>query len=108
MNTFVRTGIITVATTVGLGTAGFAVASAAPSQDPVVKREDTSSSWVQSTHLDDDDLRDDVDDSPTVNTLPTGSTAPTAQTVSTTTNHTVKTVASTPTRNTVTTGVTGR
>ena len=97
MKTLVRAGIVTVAATVGLGTAGFAVASAADTQEPVVvKREDTSSSWTQSTDVDDDlddldDLREDLDDvegvdSPTsntvntVNTTATKNTAPTSAT----------------------------
>ncbi len=107
MNTYLRAGIVTLAATVGLGTAGLAVANAGTEpQEPLVKREDTSSSWTQSTNLDDDDLRDDLDDSPTINTVntaptaPTANTAPTAPTVDTATNNTVKTVPSTPTRNT--------
>jgi hypothetical protein len=107
MKTSVRAGIVTVAATVALGTAGFAVASA-DSQEPVVKREDTASSWTQSTNVDDDDdLRDDsvgdtAGDSPTntantVNTAPTKNTALTKNTAPT--KNTVKTVNSVPTKN---------
>ncbi|KAA1376501.1 hypothetical protein [Aeromicrobium fastidiosum] len=122
MKTLVRAGIVTVAATVGLGTAGFAVASAstADTQEPVVvKREDTSSSWTQSTDVD-DDLRDDLDDvdgvdSPTgstvntVNTTATKNTAPTKNTPTknTPTGNTVKTVPSMPTKNTAPTSATG-
>ncbi|MBD8605935.1 hypothetical protein IFT73_03640 [Aeromicrobium sp. CFBP 8757] len=109
MNTFIRTGIVTVAATVGLGTAGFAVATASTSSDtpePVVKREDTSTSWTQSTDLD-DDVRDDVDeDSPTVDTAGTIATRNTTVTKDTAptqdqpTQNTVKTVKTAPTKNT--------
>ncbi|MCW2824211.1 MAG: hypothetical protein JWQ91_1128 [Aeromicrobium sp.] len=99
MNRFVRTGIVTLAGTVALGTAGFFVAGAAQADDhdPVVKREDTASSWVQSTNLDDDpqDDRGTDDDSPTTNTKNTKNTKNTAPT-----KNTVNTVNTTPTRNT--------
>ena len=116
MNTFIRAGIVTVAATVGLGTAGFAVATASTSSDTrepvVVKREDTSTSWTQTTDLD-DDLRDDVDDdSPTVDTVPTTATKNTTVTKNTAptqdspTQNTVKTVNSAPTKNTAPTAPT--
>ena len=56
MHKLVRTGIVTLAGTVVLGTAGVAIAGTAQAadHDTVVKREDTSTSWVQSTNLDDD------------------------------------------------------
>ncbi len=117
MNTFIRAGIVTVAATVGLGTAGFAVATASTSSDTrepvVVKREDTSTSWTQTTDLD-DDLRDDVDDdSPTVGTVgtvPTKNTTVTKNTAPTQgdapTQNTVKTVKTAPTKNTAPTAPT--
>ncbi|MCW2790125.1 MAG: hypothetical protein JWP56_2428 [Aeromicrobium sp.] len=102
MNRFVRTGIVTLAGTVALGTAGFFVAGAAQADDhdPVVKREDTASSWVQSTNLDDDpqDDRGTDDDSPTTNTKNTKNTRNTRNTAPT--KNTVNTVNTTPTRNT--------
>ena len=53
MHKLVRTGIVTLAGTVVLGTAGVAIAGSAQASDydKVIKREDTSSSWVQSTNL---------------------------------------------------------
>ena len=120
MHKLVRTGIVTLAGTVVLGTAGVAIAGGAQAKDgdKVVKREDTSSSWVQSTNLD-DDPDDDLagqDDSPThhtVNTAPTTNTANTVNTANTSpmtnthntkntapTNNTVKTVNTAPTKNT--------
>lgn len=99
MDKFVRAGIVTLAGTVALGTAGFAVANASAGsqdKDPAAKREDTSTSWVQSTDLDDDphdDLGDDgarnasqlasADDSPTHHTVNTTATGPTNNTVNT-------------------------
>lgn len=107
MKTSVRAGIVTVAATVALGTAGFAVASAGTTdtKDPVVKREDTASSWTQSTNVDDDDdLRDDTtDDVPNDSPTNTGNTAHTVNTAPTTntapTKNTIKTVNSAPTKN---------
>ena len=108
---FLRNSVfVTVAATVGLGTAGFAVATASTSSDTpepvVVKREDTSTSWTQSTDLD-DDVRDDVDDdSPTVDTAGTVATRNTTVTKNTAptqdqpTQNTVKTVKTAPTKNT--------
>ncbi|MET0953775.1 MAG: hypothetical protein ABWX57_10825 [Aeromicrobium sp.] len=102
MNRFVRTGIVTLAGTVALGTAGFFVAGAAQADDhdPVVKREDTASSWVQSTNLDDDpqDDRGTDDDSPTTHTKNTKNTRNTKNTAPT--KNTVNTVNTTPSRNT--------
>ena len=113
MHKLVRTGIVTLAGTVVLGTAGVAIAGSAQAKDgdPVVKREDTSSSWVQSTNLDDDPDDDQAkagqDDSPTnhtvntKNTANTANTAPTANTKNTApTGNTVKTVNTAPTKNT--------
>ena len=108
MHKLVRTGIVTLAGTVVLGTAGVAIAGSAQAddQDKVVKREDTSSSWVQSTNLDDDPDDDQAgkDDSPTnhtVNTKNTANTVNTHQTKNTApTNNTVKTVNTAPTKNT--------
>lgn len=106
MDKLVRTGIVTLAATVALGAAGFAVAGASTVEpDPVVKREDTSTSWVQSTDVDvdDDDLRDDDGDVNTVNTANTLNTKDTKNTVNTKnsapTANTVKTVNSAPTKN---------
>jgi len=107
MHTLVRTGIVAVAGSVAIGTAGFALAGAtAKDADPVVKREDTSSSWVQSANVDDDPDDDQAGraDSPThhtVNTANTANTANTKNTAPTTNTHpTVKTVNTAPTRNT--------
>lgn len=108
MHKLVRTGIVTLAGTVVLGTAGVAIAGGAQAKDgdPVVKREDTSTSWVQSTNLDDDPDDDQAGtaDSPThhtVNTANTKNTAPTTNTSPTTNTHnTVKTVNTAPTKNT--------
>ena len=86
MHKLVRTGIVTLAGTVVLGTAGVAIAGGAQAKDgdPVVKREDTSSSWVQSTNLDDDpDDKAGQDDSPTTNTANTVNTANTSPTTNT-------------------------
>ena len=111
MHKLVRTGIVTLAGTVVLGTAGVAIAGGAQAddQDKIVKREDTSTSWVQSTNLD-DDPDDDLagqDDSPTTNTANTVNTANTSPTTNThntkntaPTNNTVKTVNTAPTKNT--------
>ncbi|WP_332641671.1 hypothetical protein [Aeromicrobium sp.] len=59
MDKFVRTGIVTLAGTVALGTAGLAIASANDNDAPV-KREDTSVPWMQDTD-DNDDLTPDDD-----------------------------------------------
>jgi hypothetical protein len=104
MHTLVRTGIVAVAGSVAIGTAGFALAGAtAKDADPVVKREDTSSSWVQSANVDDDPDDDQAGraDSPTHHTVNTANTKNTKNTSPTTnTHHTVKTVNTAPTRNT--------
>jgi len=117
MHKLVRTGIVTLAGTVVLGTAGVAIAGGAQAKDgdKVVKREDTSTSWVQSTNLDDDPDDDQAGkaDSPThhtVNTTPTTNTHNTANTANTSpttntantapTKNTVKTVNTAPTKNT--------
>ena len=108
MHKLVRTGIVTLAGTVVLGTAGVAIAGSAQASDhdKVIKREDTSSSWVQSTNLD-DDPDDDRADSPTThtaNTVNTANTSPTTNTHNTKnttpTQNTVKTVNTAPTKNT--------
>lgn len=101
MNKLVRTGIVSVAATVALGTAGFAVANAATgTPDPVAKRDDTSTSWTQSTDAD-DDLRDDDADGNTVNTANTSNTKNTKNTKnSAPTKNSVKTVNTMPTKNT--------
>lgn len=105
MDKLVRTGIVTLAGTVALGTAGFFVAGAQADDrsDPVVKREDTSTSWVQSTNVDDDpdDGRGADDDSPTTHTADTENTAPTKNTAHTVnTAPTKNTANTTPTKNT--------
>lgn len=46
-------------TSVRAGIVALAAATTTGAEEPVVKREDTSTSWTQSTDLDDDDLRDD-------------------------------------------------
>ena len=102
MHKLVRTGIVTLAGTVVLGTAGVAIAGGAQAKDgdKVVKREDTSTSWVQSTNLD-DDPDDDQADSPTTHTANTANTVNTTNTSPTTNTHnTVKTVNTAPTKNT--------
>lgn len=113
MDKFVRTGIVTLAATVALGTAGFAVASAnadSPDTKPVVKREDTSSSWVQSANVDDDpndDPQDDASgraDSPTHHSTNTTLTDNTRH--SKVTKNTTLTKDSAPTNNTVQSKVT--
>ena len=108
MHKLVRTGIVTLAGTVVLGTAGVAIAGTdqASDHDKVVKREDTSTSWVQSTNLDDDPDDDQAGkaDGPTThtaNTVNTANTSPTTNTKNTApTNNTVKTVNTAPTKNT--------
>lgn len=118
MKTYVRTGIVVLAGSVAFGTAGFAVANASGStddrtpQDTVVKREDTATSWVQSTDLDDDPSDDDLGvDGPThhtVNTVNTKNTVNTANTKNTVdTKNTAKTVNTAPTKNTANTSPTG-
>ena len=95
MNLSIRTGIVAVAGTLALGTAGFAVsaASADDDRDPALKREDTATSWTVPAADDTDDDRDrdgvtngtqqtrgtaqTVKTAPTKNTAPTGNTAET-------------------------------
>lgn len=69
MNTLIRSGIVTVAGAVAVGALGIGVASVAQADDndPVLKREDTSSSWVVPS-ADTDDDNGDLDDGPTTNT----------------------------------------
>ena len=100
MHKLVRTGIVTLAGTVVLGTAGVAIAGSAQASDhdKVIKREDTSSSWVQSTNLD-DDPDDGQADSPTTHTANTANTVNTTNTSPTTNTHNTKNT--TPTQNTV-------
>ncbi|MEV7396813.1 hypothetical protein [Aeromicrobium sp. NPDC092404] len=111
MHKLVRTGIVTLAGTVVLGTAGVAIAGTAQAddRDTVAKREDTSTTWVQSTNLDDDPEDDDQAkagqaDSPTNHTVNTKNTAPTKNTANTKntapTKNTAKTVNTAPTKNT--------
>lgn len=116
MHAYVRTGIVALAGTVAFGTAGFAVANAGSEtgvttavKDTVVKREDTSSAWVQSTNLDDDpddrsDRADDAD-SPTSHTGKTKHTKNTKNTKNTKDTKNSKNTRNTgPTRDTAGTG----
>lgn len=106
MKTTARTAIAAVAGTLALGTAGFALSSAHADgdRDPVLKRDDSTASWVVTADDTDDDDRDD--DLSTTVTRGTRNTAPTKNTAPT--RNTAKTVASAPTRNTAPTTGTDR
>lgn len=108
MDKFVRTAVVALAGTVALGTAGIAVANAQTADDdPVIKREDTSSSWVQSTTDPDDDVDPGLgqDDSPTQHSVNTVNTKNTVNTVNTkNTVNTTDTKNSVNTKNTAPTG----
>ena len=102
MNGIVKTGIVAVAGSVALGTVGVVIASTANADDdPALKREDTSSSWVTPA-LDDND--DNDDDSPTTNTANTKNSSPTTNTKNTTDTENTKNTG--PTANTKNTGPT--
>ncbi len=108
MKTSVRTGIVAVAGAVALGTIGFGASAIADGDDAAtLKRDDTTTGWVQSTDLDDDPDGDDVQRGGADSQTLTNNTRNTVQTVKTApTKNTAPTVNTAPTNNTVNTAPT--
>lgn len=81
-----RSVIAGVAGTLALGTAGFALSSAHASDDrePLLKRDDSTASWVVTADdTDDDDRDDDLNTNVTRQTVNTAQSAPTKNTAPT-------------------------